>query len=97
MLPLESSSQDFIVFPYLEAYFKVLTELGAATQFAIEALVNKTVQLIRAVATVVLMVTKQCIIEAVSIIAGILRVVAFLLCKKIERNEESMSVRHEPI
>lgn len=31
---------------YLKAYFKVFTKLGAATQFAVQALVYKAVQLI---------------------------------------------------
>lgn len=43
---LENSSQDFMLFTYLEANFKVFTELGAATQLAYHALVNKAVQLI---------------------------------------------------
>lgn len=64
---------------YLETYFKVFTELGAATEFAVQALVNKAVQLVWAVATVVLMVTEQCLVNAVSIVAGICRVIAFLL------------------
>lgn len=75
-----------MVFTYLEAYFKVFTELGAAAQFAVQALVNKTVQLIGAVATVVLMVTEQCLIDTVSIIAGVRGVIAFLLCGRKESN-----------
>ena len=75
----ENSSQNFKVLTYFEAYFKVFTELRAATQFAVQALVNKAVQLVGAVATVVLMVTKKRLIDTVSIIAGICCVVAFFL------------------
>lgn len=67
------------MFTYLETNFKVFTELGAATELAVQALVNKAVQLIGAIATVVLMVTQQCLVNAVSIVAGIRRVIAFLL------------------
>lgn len=45
------------MFTYLETNFKVFTELGAATELAVQALVNKAVQLVGAIATVVLMVT----------------------------------------
>lgn len=76
-----------MVFTYLEAYFKIFTELGAATQFAVQALVNKAVQLVGAVATVVLVVTEQRLIDTVSIIAGVCGVIAFLLCSMKERNE----------
>lgn len=69
-----------ILFTYLETDFKVFTELGAATEFAVQALVNKAVQLIGAVATVVLMVTEQRLINAVSIVAGVCCVIAFLFC-----------------
>lgn len=86
-LLLENSDQNFMVFTYLEAYFKIFTELGAATQFAVQALVNKAVQLVGAVATVVLVVTEQRLIDTVSIIAGVCGVIAFLLCSMKERNE----------
>lgn len=76
-----------MLFTYLEAYFKVFTELRAATQFAVQALVNKAVQLVGAIAAVVLMVTEQCLIYTVPIVAGIRGVVAFLLCSIKERNE----------
>lgn len=76
------------MFTYLETYFKVFTELRAATEFAVQALVNKAVQLVGAVAAVVLMVTEQCLINTVSIVAGIRGVIAFLLCSMKERNEE---------
>lgn len=83
-----NSNQNFTVFTYLETYFKVFTELRAATEFAVQALVNKAVQLVGAVAAVVLMVTEQCLINTVSIVAGIRGVIAFLLCSMKERNEE---------
>lgn len=67
-------------FAYLKAYFQVFTELGAAAQLAVQALVNETVELIGAIAAVIFMVTKQCLVDAVSIIADVRGVVAFLLC-----------------
>lgn len=80
------SGQNLLVFAYLEAYFKVFTELGAAAQFAVQALVNKAVQLVGAIAAVVFMVAEQCLINAVSIVADVSSLVAFLLCKrKVER------------
>lgn len=86
-LLLENLSQNFMTFTYFEAYFKVFAELGAATQFAVQALINKAVQLIGAITTVVLMVTEQRLIDTVSIIAGVRGVVAFLLCSMKERSE----------
>lgn len=73
------------MFTYLEAYFKVFTELGAAAQFAVQALVDETVQLVGAVPAVVLMVTEQGLVDAVSIIAGVRCVVAFFLCGKLSK------------
>lgn len=64
---------------YLEAYFQVFTELRAAAHFTVQALVDEAVQLIRAVAAVVLMVTQQRLIDTVSIFARVGRVVAFFL------------------
>lgn len=77
------------MFAYLEAYFKVFTELGAAAQFAVQALVNKAVQLVGAIAAVVFMVAEQCLINAVSIVADVSSLVAFLLCfkRKVEREK----------
>lgn len=83
--------QNSILFTYLETNFKVFTELGAATEFAVQALVNEAVQLIGAVATVVLMVTEQRLINAVSIVAGVRCVIAFLFCYTKERNEKYKS------
>lgn len=74
------SGQNFLVFAYLEAYFEVFTELGAAAEFAVQALINKAVQLVGAVAAVVFMVAEQCLINTVSIVAGVRSLVAFLLC-----------------
>lgn len=68
------------MFTYLEAYLQVFAELRAATQFAVQALVDEAVQLVRAVTTVVLVVTEQRLIHTVSIVAGVRSVVAFLLC-----------------
>lgn len=64
---------------HLEAYFQVFTELRAAAHFTVQALVDEAVQLIRAVAAVVLMVTQQRLIDTVSIFARVGRVVAFFL------------------
>lgn len=69
-----------MLFTYLKPYFQVFTELGAATQFAVQALVNEAVELIRAVATVVFMVAEQRLVHAVSIIADVRGVIALLLC-----------------
>lgn len=77
---LKNSSPNFMLFTYLKPYFQVFTELGAATQFAVQALVNEAVELIRAVATVVFMVAEQRLVHAVSIIADVRGVVALLLC-----------------
>lgn len=74
-----------MAFSYLEANFEVFTELGAATQFAVEALVNKAVELVRAVTAVVPMVAEQRLVDTVSIIAGVRGVVAFLLCAAKQR------------
>lgn len=40
------SGQNFMAFTYFEADFKVFAELGAAAQLAVQALVNKAVQLV---------------------------------------------------
>ena len=41
---------------YLESYLEVLTELGAAAQLAVQTLVDVAVELVRAVAAVVVTV-----------------------------------------
>lgn len=64
-------------FVYLEANFQVLAELRAAAQFAVQAFVNEAVQLIRAVAAVVLAVAEQRLVDAVAVAAGVRAVVAF--------------------
>lgn len=65
---------------YFKSYFQVFTVLRAATQFAVQALVNKAVQLIRAIAAIVLTVAEQRLIETVSIITGESSIIAFLFC-----------------
>lgn len=74
-----SCNADSLLFVYLEAYFQVLAELRAAAQFAVQAFVNEAVQLIRAVAAVVLVVAEQCLVHAVAVAAGVRGVVAFVL------------------
>ena len=69
-----------VLLTYLEAYVEVFTELGAATQLAVQTLVNKAVELIRAVTTVVLAVTQQCVINTVPVVTRIGCVITFLLC-----------------
>ena len=67
------------MFPYLEAYLEVFTaELGgAATQLAVQTLVNRAAgELIGAVTTVVLAVTQQCLLDTVPVVTNI----AFVLC-----------------
>ena len=60
MTPLLVPVWNVLLFPYLEAYLEVVTELGgAATQLAVQTLVNRALELIRAVATVVLAVTQR--------------------------------------
>lgn len=93
----ENSSLKLIAFGYLEAYSEVLAELGAATQFAVQALVNEAAQLVGAVAAVVLVVTEQCLIDAVSIVAGKRCVVAFLLCSTNKRNGKQIMRKCQPV
>lgn len=93
----ENSSLNLIAFRYLEAYSEVLAELGAATQFAVQALVNEAAQLVRTVAAVVLVVTEQCLIDAVSIVAGKRGVVAFLLCSMKKRNGKQIMRKCHPV
>ena len=69
------------MFTYLEAYFEVFTELRAAAQLAVQALVDEAVQLVGAVPAVVLMVAEQRLVDTVSIIAGVRGVIAFFLCE----------------
>ena len=87
-----NSTQVFPALTYLEAYFQVLAELRAAAQFAVQTLVNEAVQLIRAVTTVVLMVTEQRLIHTVPVVAGVSSVVAFLLCSMKEGNKRRETV-----
>lgn len=77
-------------FTYLETYFPVLTELRAATQFAVQALIDKAVKLIWAITAVILVVAEQCLIDTVSIIAGICGIIAFLLCS-IKKEEITLN------
>ena len=70
-----------VLFPYLEAYLEVFTERGgAAAQLAVQTLVNKAMELIRAVTTVVLAVTQRCLLNTVPVVTNIGCVVPFLLC-----------------
>lgn len=75
------------MFTYLEANLQVLTELRAAAQFAVQTLIDEAVELIRAITTVVLMVTEQHVVHTVSIVAGIRCVIAFLLWSIKERRK----------
>lgn len=93
----ENSSLNLIAFRYLEAYSEVLAELGAATQFAVQALINEAAQLVRAIAAVVLVVTEQCLIDAVSIVAGKRGVVAFLLCSVKKRHGKQIMRKCQPV
>lgn len=63
---------------YLKAYFQVLAELRAAAQFAVQAFVNEAVQLIGAIAAVVLAVAEQRLVHAVAVAAGVRGVVALV-------------------
>lgn len=54
---------------YLEADLEVITELRAAAQLAVETLVDKAVEFIGAIATVVVAVAQQCLIQAFFIVA----------------------------
>ena len=71
-----------VLSPYLEADLEVVTELGggAATQFAVQTLVNRAVELIRAVTPVVLAVTQRCLLNTVPVVTNIGCVNTFLLC-----------------
>lgn len=62
----------------LEADLHVLTELRAAAQFIVQTLVNEAVELICAVATVVLTVAQQILVQALPVPTRVRRVVAAL-------------------
>lgn len=55
--------------PALEADLKVVTELCAAAQLAVETLVDKAVEFIGAITTVVVAVAQQCLIQTFFIMA----------------------------
>lgn len=83
---------DFLFFVYLEAYFQVLAELRAAAQFSVQTFVNEAVQLIGAVAAVVLAVAEQRLVHAVAVAAGVRGVVAFVrwgMAEKASQSEHS--------
>lgn len=63
----------------LVADFQVLTLLGAATLLLVQALVDETVQLIRAITTVIIVVTEQIIGDALLIVAEVKCVIALAL------------------
>lgn len=54
---------------YLEANLEVITELRAATQLTAKTLVDKAVEFIRAVTTVIIAVTQQSLIQTLPIMA----------------------------
>lgn len=54
---------------YLEANLEVITQLRAATQLTVETLVDKAVEFIRAVTTVIVVVTQQSLIQTLPITA----------------------------
>lgn len=61
---------------YFEANLEVITELWAATQFAIETLVDEAVELVGAVATVVVPVTQQSLVQTFPVTTHESRIVA---------------------
>lgn len=67
------------MFVYLEAYFQVFAELRAPAQFAVQAFVYEAVQLIGAIAAVILVVAEQRLVHAVAVAAGVCCVIAFVL------------------
>lgn len=65
--------------PNLVANFEVLTLLGAARLFLVQAFIDETVQLIRAIATVIVVVTKQTVGDALLVVAEIKGIIALAL------------------
>lgn len=61
---------------YLEADLEVVAELRAAAQLAVETLVDEAVELIRTVATVIVAVAQQRLVQAIAIVAHEGRLVA---------------------
>lgn len=66
--------------PYLETYIEVLTELGAATLLAVETLVDEAVEFVRAVTTVVITVTQQCLVKTLPVTTQVGRLITLPLC-----------------
>lgn len=54
---------------YLETNLEVVTQLRAAAHLAVETLVDEAVELIRAVTTVVVVVTQQSLIQTLAVTA----------------------------
>lgn len=61
---------------YFEANLEVITELRAAAQFAVETLVDEAVELIGAVATVIVSVAQLSLVQTLSVTAHEGRVIA---------------------
>lgn len=66
--------------PYLVPDLEVLTLLGTAAHLLVEALVDEAVELIRAVRAVIVVVAKQRLWDAFSVLAQEEGVVALVLC-----------------
>ena len=54
---------------YLEANLEVIAELRAAAQLAVETLVDEAVELVRAVAAVIVAVAQQRLVQALPVTA----------------------------
>lgn len=54
---------------YLEANLEVIAELRAATQLTVEALIYEAVELIRAIAAVIIAVTQRSLVQTLPITA----------------------------
>lgn len=61
---------------YLEANLEVITELRAATQLAVETLVDEAVEFIGAIATVIIAVTQKSLVQTLAVVAHEGRVIA---------------------
>lgn len=72
---------------HLEANLHVLTELRAAAQFTVQTLVNEAVELVGAVAAVVLMVTQQRLVHTLPVPACVQRLVTSFLCFQAENTK----------
>lgn len=61
---------------YFEANLEVITELRAATQFAVETLVDEAVELVGAVATVIVPVAQQSLVQTLPVTTHESRIIA---------------------